>query len=209
MSLHGGDVIMKMLAAIFLTATLAGAPKDHQANPLFRELIKDGLGVGAKAKVLLPAPTMADGLDAAGQKKVLDKLIEGTYEFDNFVGNSPVAPNILRTRDIEPSDPQSPAKGADFWFVAYGDWKKVTDKEFMQKAWNASPREPKVKLLSAAELAKRSITIPADQTNQLSFGYGSVQLFNKVEVSGTGYSYWTKTESSFVLAGKLDPRFLK
>jgi hypothetical protein len=195
-------------AAVVLSANQPAPAKNPQENPLFQELLKEGLDVGAKAKVHLPAPTMEEGLDAAGQKKVLEKLIEGSYELDDFLRNSLVAPNMLRMRTIEPSDPQAPARGIDFWFVAYGDWKKISDKDYLEGAWNAAAKESKPKVLTAADLAKRKIALPAEQPNQ-SFSHGTFTLFSKVEVSGTGQACWSQTASSFIIAGKIDQRFDK
>jgi hypothetical protein len=201
-------LLIGLWTALALSANQAGPAKDHDGNALLGELLKEGLDVGGKAKVVFPAPTMDDGLDAAAQKKVMEKLIDKSYELDDFVRNSVVAPNMLRLRNIEPSDPNAPARGVDFWFVAYGDWAKISDKDFLERSWNSAAKENKAKPLAAADLAKRNIVLGADGKNQ-ALGHGTFVLFSKVEVSGTGISSWSKTENSFILAGKVDQRFDK
>ena len=144
---------MGVIYAVLLSASIAVA-KDHQDNPLYQQFIKEGVDVGGKSRAMFPPPAMSDGLDAAGQKKVLLSLVEGSYDLDDFVRYSIEAPRILRRRDIESSDPQAPARGIDFYFVAYGNWAKVTDKHFIERAWNSSSKEGSSKTLTAADLAR-------------------------------------------------------
>jgi hypothetical protein len=199
--------MMRFVPAVLLfSASLSSAAKDHDDNPLFRELTRDGIDIGAKEKALLPAPTMADGLDAAGQKKVLEELVKGSYELDDFTRNSIVAPNVLRIRDIKPFDPKAPARGVDFWFVAYGDWKKVADKDFLQKAWNSTSGGSKSTNLAAADLTKRNIAAPKEKE---AYAHSTFSLFSKVEIASTGHAVWSKTDNSFIVAGKVDRRFDK
>lgn len=178
-----------------------------QHNPLFQELIKEGLDIGARSKPLFPPPTMADGLDAAGQKKVLEKLIDKHSEYDDFVRNSPVAPLVLRIRNIDPADPQAPAYGVDVAFVVHGDWNKIS-KAFLDKAFTFPLTATAVRPLTIADLAKRKIAMSADQANQ-SFDNRSYSLRNKVELSCTVHSCCSQTAESFIVAQKIDPRFLK
>src|SRR5581483_11902389 len=110
-----------------------------------------------KIAVPLPAPLMADGLDAAAQKAVLDKLVPDNLE--SFLRKSPVAPQIIRLGDIRPSDPKAPAHGVDFYFVAYGAFKTLTDKEFLQRLLGSSETESQGKTLAKEDLEKRKISV--------------------------------------------------
>src|SRR5947208_1692626 len=65
-----GPSTMSVLPLLFLTAALAETGHE-QANPLYRELREKGVDVGNGVKVPLPAPTMADGLDAQAQQAVI------------------------------------------------------------------------------------------------------------------------------------------
>ena len=192
-------------AVLLLSAGFSSAAKDHGDNPLLKELTKEGIDIGTKARAVLPAPTMADGLSAAEQKKALDELVKGSYELDDFTRKSVVAPYILRIRDIKPFDPQAPARGVDFWFVAYGDWKKVADKDFIDKAWGSTTSDSKATPLTAKDLAKRKI---AEKPNE-AYGHGTFALFSKVQISSTGHSSWSKTDDSFLVAARIDARFDK
>src|SRR5581483_502470 len=122
------EASMVFLPGIVLSL-FAGVEDKHLSNPVYRELRQQGLAVADKIAVPLPAPLMADGLDAAAQKAVLDKLVPDNLE--SFLRKSPVAPQIIRLGDIRPSDPKAPAHGVDFYFVAYGAFKTLTDKEFL------------------------------------------------------------------------------
>jgi hypothetical protein len=94
----------------------------EEANPLFRDLREKGLLIGPDIREKFPAPTIPDGLDAAQQTAAIKELIGTDYSFDEFTRKSVVAPNLLRLRDVKPSDPKAPARGVDIWFVAYGDF---------------------------------------------------------------------------------------
>jgi hypothetical protein len=199
-----------MLSLFSLTAAMLLGPAagEESANPLFQQLREQGVAVGAGIKVPLPAPTMADGLDAKAQQAVLKAVAGEDYSLDELLRNSVVAPHILKLRDINPSDPAAPARGVDVWFIAYADLKTVTDKDFLDRLLNSNQKEGKSRGLNAAELEKRRLVIkPADEKHE-SYGNVVFTFLDRVEISATGHSYWSQTPDSVVFAAVLDPRFL-
>src|SRR6266508_2017302 len=119
-----------------LTLALAVAqPASHEAdNSLYKALLDPGLVVGPNVRVKLPPPLMPDGLDAAAQKAIIVKLIGDDYSFEEFTRKSQVAPHILRIREAQPSDPKSPSRGLDTYFVAYVDLKAFDDEKFLERS---------------------------------------------------------------------------
>src|SRR5262245_57446470 len=114
--------MMNAYTLVLLTTSVVPGQTHEQLNPVYRDLLKQGVPIGGKLAVPLPAPTMADGLDARAQKALIQKLITETFEYDEFVRDSVVAPNLLRIREkVQPSDPKAPTRGVDYWLVAYGD----------------------------------------------------------------------------------------
>jgi hypothetical protein len=191
---------------LLLAATAAQPPAAHEtANPLFKSLTETGLDVGADARARFPAPTMPDGLDAAKQKAVVTAVIAGDYTYEEFTRKSNVAPQLIKFRDVKPSDPKAPARGVDVWFVAYGDLKALDDEKFLERLVNAGKGEGKAKTLTKEDLAKRKIT-PADAKKE---GYGHVEFpfLEKVHIKATGRAVWTNNGESVVVAAEIDPRF--
>ncbi|HEY2910303.1 MAG TPA: hypothetical protein VGI99_08650, partial [Gemmataceae bacterium] len=126
--------------SLLLCAALA--PAGHEAeNPLYRDLLDPGLVVGTNLRVKLPAPLMPDGLTAAKQKEIIEKLIGTDYSFEDFTRKSQVAPHILRIHNAEPSDPKSPSRALDTYFVAYVDLKAFDDERFLERSLNIGKGE--------------------------------------------------------------------
>jgi hypothetical protein len=199
---------MQSLFSLTVAVLLAPAAGDESANPVFRDLREQGVAVGAGIKVPLPAPTMADGLDAKAQQAVLKAVAGEDYSLDELLRNSVVAPHILKLRDINPSDPAAPARGVDAWFIAYADLKTVTDKDFLDRLLNTNQKEGKARELTVAELEKRRLTIKAADEKHESYGHAVFTFLDRVEISATGHSTWSQTPDSVVFAAVLDPRFL-
>src|SRR5262249_1177918 len=111
-----------MFALTLLLLVAQPQPNTHEAlNPLYKSLPDPGLTIGKDLKAKLPPPTMPDGLNAAKQKEIITKLLGDDYTYDDFTRKSVVARELLKIRDVNPSDPKAPARGVDVWFVAYGD----------------------------------------------------------------------------------------
>jgi hypothetical protein len=192
---------------LLLSSFLAPAADHESLNPLYKELRETGVNVGAKIVVPLPAPTMADGLDAKAQQAVLKTLAGEDYSVEELTRDSQVAPHVLRIRDVKPSDPMAPARGVDVWCVAYGSLDKVATKEFLEQLGGASQKEGQGKGLTKEDLAKRKIEIKKDDEKYESYGHVKFAFLDKVEISATGRSFWSRTDDSAVVAARLDPAF--
>jgi hypothetical protein len=148
---------------------------------------------------------MQDGLDAAKQKAVITGLIGTDYSYQEFTRKSNVAPQLLKLRDVNPSDPKAPARGVDVWFVAYGELKAVNNEKFLDRLVNANRGEGKGMGLTKEDLAKRNIAL-VDEKHE---GYGSIEFdfLEKVRLKATGRAFWSLTDESAVIAAEIDPRF--
>lgn len=198
-----------LLAALTVTPAQPPADKHDEQNPLFQRLLNPGLDVGANVRTKFPAPTMADGLNGAKQKDVIKAVIGTDYSYDEFTRDSVVAPQLLKIRDINPSDPKAPARGVDVWFIVYGDFKRLQDDKFLERLVNAgqSSGGGKGGPLTAADMAKRKIEIkPGNEKRE---GYGTVEFdfLEKVRLTATGHAMWSRNAESVVAAAEIDPRF--
>jgi hypothetical protein len=194
-------------ATILLAVALAGADAHEQVNPLYKELRQTGIPISSASKSPLPAPSMPDGLDAKAQRAAIQKVAGEDYDVEELMRKSVVAAHVLRIRDIAPSDPKAPARGVDTWFIAYGNLETIANKDFLDRLLRANRDEGKARTLSAVDLAKRGITVLPQQEKNESFGHIVFTFLDRVEISATGHSYWSRTTDSIVAASRLDPRF--
>ncbi len=101
--------LMDLVAiALLVTAGAAAAPS-APANALAAELIHDGVAMSDGSRLKLPPPTLADSLDAAGQRAAIAKLLEGTgHAPDELTRNSYQAPFVLNVRTVRGGNPKAP-----------------------------------------------------------------------------------------------------
>jgi hypothetical protein len=191
---------------LVLAALVWGAADKDNANELFRELTAQGIAIGAREKVKLPAPTLADGLDAMGQRAVLEAIAGNDYSVEELVRPSVVAPFVLKYRTIRPSDPDAPAYGIDVWFVAHGDLDTLADKEFLEQ-WQSGQKDRKVHILTAPELASRKLSEHSAPQHQERYGHATFTVLDRVQMNVTLHAVTTRRADSILGAARVDPRF--
>lgn len=197
-----------MTIFLLLLAVSADLADSHDRyNPLYRELRETGIAVTSAVATPLPAPTMADKLDAKKQMAVLAELAGQDYPLEELLRKSVVAPHILKFRDVKPSDPNAPAHGVDVWFIAHGDLDELAKKDFMEMTLTQVLKDRKMHFLRAAELAKRSLAEKSNAQSEERFAYGSLPMLDRVVVSGTNHVVLSRTADSLLIASVLDPRF--
>ncbi len=193
---------------LVLSAAIAAPdqPAAHEAaNPIFKGLLDPGLVVGPDVRVKFPPPVMADGLTAAQQKAVIEKVIGTDYPYAEFTRKSVVAPNLIRIGDAKPSDPAAPARTVDVYFVAYGDFAATDDEKFLDRLTRSSQGSGSGRGLTPADLQKRNIAV--GDSKREGFGLVEFDFLEKVRLKLTGHAAWTKTAESVVAAAEVDPRF--
>jgi hypothetical protein len=198
------------LAIVALTAINAAGGE----NPVFRELVEKGITMSNGAAFKLPPPFLADRLDADGQRAAIAKtpLVRTTVK--EFLAKSSYAPVEIKVTTLKASKGEGPAvRAIDVWFVAHGDWKTLTEKDFLKsvagKEEGKSHVVSKSGVLNAAELAKRKLTATTTDDRQQQFLYTTFSLFDRVQVSATRFSTVIKGKDSILAAGRIDPRFDK
>ncbi len=196
-----------MLPLVLSAALAAPAqPPTHEAaNPIYKGLLDPGLVVGPDLRVKFAPPVMADGLTAAQQKAVIEKVIGTDYPFAEFTRPSVVAPQVVRIGDVKPSDPAAPARTVDVYFVAYGDFAATDDEKFLDRLTRVGQGSGTGRSLTAADLDKRKIAAPDPKRE--GFGLAEFDFLEKVRLKLTGHAAWSKTADSVVAAAEVDPRF--
>jgi len=186
-------------------------------NPLLDELLRQGVLMSDGSRIKLPPPTLRDGLDAAGQRAVLDRLLAATkHNYEDLVRRDYQAPVVLDIRAVRTSRDESPARRIDLWFVAHGDFKTATSEQFLESLWRSAAKpDPKDPLaarsvtLTPADLAKRQIRLDPPPGVDERYVFGTVNLFDRVLVSATQRGMLARRPQAVVVAEKIDARFTK
>jgi hypothetical protein len=197
---------MNMIPLVALALALP-AGEEPIANPLFQELAKQGVVVGAGKQVRLSPPLMPDGLDGKAQAAIIKReSVQSEYRYDDVMEKEATAPHGYKDTRITDSNPKAPAYKIQVWFVAYGDLEVLRKKE-PQDLFNAAAQKVAVHLLTPEELAQRGITLSLKPPLRERFVNTVSTLLNRVELSTTGYTVASQTAESIVVASKLDSRF--
>jgi hypothetical protein len=205
-----------LIRSFLMFAVLLGSVTAGETNPVFETLIEKGIDLPKGPDLKLPKPSLPDGLDAAAQRKVLEG-IAGERPVESLLRKGVSAPVVFASGDVEASaDAGGSGKFVNFWFVVYGDLKKVADEGF----WSAKKKEGAAedapnpndaqfsgKLLESAELRERGIDPIVSANVVENYGSFEVQLFNRVRVRGVTRAVQTQTPESVTYAAILDPRF--
>jgi hypothetical protein len=193
-----------------LVALFAGEQCAAQ-NPIYDALINRGIVVSPQETLKLPPPILADGLNAAAQRKTIEKLLNGRYDWDDFTRRAVVSPILLKIADDDPSAGQL-GRRVDLYFVTYGSLDKLGSENFLTDHLNIaaadnSDKEGKsAKLLSNDDLAKRNLPSPQQPTDPRWIATDSA-LLDKVRISATTQNVKTQTSDSVTIASVLDSKF--
>ena len=172
-------------------------------NAFYRELREVGVEVAPDHQIKLPKPFLADGLDAAAQRKLIEELGGRRYRWDLLTRESVVAPQIILLSEERIPESDIKARIADVYFVAYGDFGAIAESGELTQP--GSKGNQQWKPLSAEELAKRNITI--DDAKHVSYGWISHDLIDRVKVSAALKTQWSQTDESLIATAALEPRF--
>ncbi len=180
-------------------------------NLLLDQLVQQGIKISGDEDTRLIKPTLTDGLSAAEQRARVAAIPDAHYDWDALTRHSVVAPFVLKIGAAEEPSPGI-GSGLDLWFVVYGDLDSLISNDFLQNQFRSASSEqdaenqPRVKMLSAAELAKRGIAPPQNSTG-VDYTAGEFTLLDKVRIFGTIRSVKTHSTNSLVVASVLEPAF--
>ncbi len=200
--------MISMTTPLLIAVLIGAAPTHQEQNPVYAQLLEQGVTAGFDSTYAIPEPTMPDGLDAAAQQKIIDELAGSSYTPDQLLRDSIVSRHVL---NLELEDEGAPARRLDTWFVAYSDLDAISNKEFLETLLDSGSGEDEVgedgHELTVPDLNARNIAIDPANADQESFANGSYRLIKKVDLQGTLHSFWSRTPESIIIAGLLDPRF--
>lgn len=193
--------------ALLLALYTAGA----QDNPLFDDLLAHGVKIPPGVVGRLPAPTMPDGLDAAGQQKALASIADVDRPVEALLRKSVLAPFVLKT---ERENTASAGRHVDLWFVAYGDFERITSEDFLKSRMKTTQKRgaenglpQKADVLTTEQLGERGLQATKSSNRAESYVHAEFPLFERVLLSATSRVLETRTSESALVASMLDARF--
>lgn len=192
------------LLPLVLLAQAPEAEAPHlERNPVYRELRESGIKITKDEQIKLPAPYLADGLDAEAQRKLIEKLGGRRYPWAVLTRESTVAPQIIEITEEKFPNTDTKARIAHVYFVAYGDFEAIAKSRDLSEPDSRDDRQ--LKPLTAEDLGAKKITI--EDPEHESYGYITNDLIERVRLTGVLRTYSSETEDSLVAAAMLDPRF--
>jgi hypothetical protein len=204
--------------SLLVSAALTIAADPPAANPLFEELTHKGIRLLGGADVLLPEPSMADGLDAAAQRRVIEDYgrRSGVAE---FLRKSERAQYALTLKPLQKEPGQRPGERIDLHFVGFGSLEQAGDQNLFERLigagghGNASrstkTRQSAAEGLPATWLEARHLQPRHDANLQERYLHVHFELLERYLVTGVGYAVESRAPESIIFAMHLDPRFVK
>lgn len=198
-----------LLVLLFAAISAARCPA---ANDIYDELIGIGVPLDAKEIVPLPPPVLVDGLDAAAQRKTIETLLAGRYEWSEFVRKSVVSPLLLKIGDT-PREAGQVGRRVDLYFVAYGQLDVLQDDQKLQEqlnlaaAGNMESERGGVKVLTSEELAARGLPSRQEEADPRWVAVETT-LLGRVQLNFTTRNAKSTGDDSLVIASILDETFL-
>jgi hypothetical protein len=208
---------MNILLFPLILASLAAVPagENHPVeNPVFKKLLAEGVKMSDGTTYKLQPPIMADGLDAKGQQAAMAKMADPRHPVNELLRKDAFADVVTKIRTVKSAEGEGPAiRAIDSWFVAHGDWKTLTSKEFLESANANESGKSRVVVksgfLNEKELQQRKLAATVKDGYEERFLYTTFLLFERVEISATRFATLTRGDDSVLAAGKIDARFDK
>lgn len=193
-----------VVVAVFAVSNVANA--DDKDNEIYQQLLNNGITLSTGQVVKLDAPVMADGLNAAGQQKIITALVPPGNLANFLTGTRSAKFESKITKISAPGQVPGTGRRVDLYFIANGKVETVADKNFMKQQVNAGGGA-NGGFLKGAELQKRNLTIIDKPNLKERYAHVKFDLFNVVQISVTGRGMQTSGTSSELIAFKIDPRF--
>jgi hypothetical protein len=196
---------MNPLALVVVMAALAADKPQIAQNPVLTELLNQGVKISDGSLVKLPPPALPNGLGAAAQLQRITNLVGGQKNFDKMAARTPEAAIVNPIKRDKRAT--TIVRNIDLYFIAYGDWKKLSSRDFLHGLLTGNQKQVTSKTLTAQDLAKRGITPQARGGQEEVYFYNKVPILDQVELSSTTYSVGDRGNDWLLIASNTDPRF--
>jgi hypothetical protein len=203
---------MRLSVTAFGLLVLCSSLVRAAENAIFKELREKGVPLSNGEFGKLPAPSLADGLNADGQKAAIAKVVSISKINAGFMLGGKTDPWQYSLTDIRGKKDDKKAsigRHVDLYFVAQGKLESVKNEKFMKNQVNKGGNRGTAEFYKPEELKERGLQIIDQKDHKDRYAHVLLPLFNMVEISGTGYGVQTSDKESVLVAFKLDPQFAK
>jgi|HubBroStandDraft_6_1064221.scaffolds.fasta_scaffold147770_1 hypothetical protein len=190
----------------------AAMPRLCQAdNQVLESLLSQGVEIGPHDFVRLSPPTLADGLNAAQQRRAIEAIPDGGHTWEELTRRSVVAPIILKMSTDEHSQQRLCCR-LDVGFVAYGTLAAVRELRCLQSQSKPSGTEVDtengvtIKPLTSGDLLRRGLK-PPEHEDEPHYFADELRILGRVRIAMTTRSATSQTPDSILSASILDTRF--
>jgi hypothetical protein len=186
-------------------------PSCRAENAVFDSLLSQGVQIGPHEVVRLAPPTLADGLNAAQQRRAIEALPESGHSWAELTRRSVVAPIVLKISKDDESQ-QRMCCHVDVWFVAHGTMAALRNIRFLQSEPKRSETDVDaengvtIKPLPDGDLVRRGLR-PPQHDDELHYFADELRLLGRVRLAMTTKSATSETQDSILSASMLDMRF--
>lgn len=205
-----------MPAALPLCLALLGqaapaAPNHDQANPVYHDLIAEGVRATPQGRAFpLPAPTFGDDDTPEAVAAALEKVAGGKNQAKELLKASVSAPFILRTRDDR--DGSDHVRAADLWFAVHArldqiDVAKVAGQADGPPTEAGNMRFTAERIPDDAARAAGLTLLPAQDGRWEWFSHVEGRLLDRITLGATDRVVATRGAKSLVVAARTDHGF--
>lgn len=150
---------------------------------------------------------MADKLDAARQRGVLEKVVGSRFPIRDFTAKSGTAPHVYAIKNIAVAASDVPrAFAVDTSFIAYGKLESVSDRDFLENL-HKKTKDRQIRILNDVELNKRKLAAESSRQRAERYSHGVFIVLERVELRAALHTIVTRHEDSVLAATRIDPRF--
>lgn len=201
----------RFITLVLLSVGPLFAPPCLAENDVYKALLSNGVAIAPQHAIKLPPPVVADGLDAAAQRRAITQLISDRYDWETFSRRSVVSPFLLKIEDGSRVTGQI-GRRVDLYFVAYGSFDKLRRDNYLAEQLNLAGSERdnsegnQIRVLTGDELTNRNLPAP-QQTEDARWIAIESTLLNKVRISLTTRNIMTPLKDSVLIASVADRQF--
>ncbi len=204
--------IVLMVPSLLMAVALQAAAQDDagtaKENTVFHSLVSEGVAITPEVTVQVTPPAVTEAMTAQEQMDAIAKVSGKSAA--TFIRNSSSFPTI-KIEEIRDSKGQRVGTRVDFWFVALGDLKTVSDAGLLNNLVEISdaerglPREARA--LTTEEHEARGLK-ETTRDGYEDWYYGiNVPVMNQVQLSGIGFANRTRNADSILAAINYLPKY--
>lgn len=193
-----------LTTAVFLPLVVSAAGPEAQTGParnaLYRVVQQEGVRLGG-ARFVLPEPRMQDGMTADAERAALRSVAGSDRAAAELARESVSAPIVLKLRDTKAES--GVVRAADLWFVVHAGLDRIDP----DRATEARTVEAGNMRIVSVPLSERDVARAGGDPGEGRWVHMTGRLLDRIHVEATDMTASTRTENSWLIASRTDPRF--